>query len=201
MYIKRLFNQYTYKLFRGRLYFTECSHSRSDRIYFILCRYLIFPLHQIIMFQLHFGISLCSSLAYLLQQHNNMNNFDNCRASDKERLVHGRDQKGSMKLQALMEKKNNSIVVLAITRCCDAFHPWGQLPHKRCKAQLAARQLISRQELGETTATHCCNHLLLNQSGLIEKDELLMRITEKLHGLWSRIHTFPLTGRQLHYKM
>lgn len=182
MYIKYLPNQYTYKLFRGQVCFTEPFYSQTCHIYFILCRYLIFPLHQIIMFRLHFGISLYSNLAYLLQQHNIMNNFDNCRASDKEKLVHSRDQKGSTKLQALMEKNNNAIVVLAITGCCDAFYPWSQLPHKWCKAQLAAQQLMSRQELGEKTATHCCNQLLPNQSGLIEKDELLLRINENLHG-------------------
>lgn len=86
MYIKCLFNQYTHKLFRGWLDFTVFSQSGLP---YLFCSLHVFDFpFAFTVIQLHFGIPLCSSLA--AKQHNHMNNSDNCRAGDKERLAHSR---------------------------------------------------------------------------------------------------------------
>lgn len=86
MYIKCLFNQYTHKLFRGWLDFTVFSQSGQP---YLFCSLHVFDFpFAFTVIQLHFGIPLCSSLA--AKQHNHMNNSDNCRAGDKERLAHSR---------------------------------------------------------------------------------------------------------------
>lgn len=78
----------------------------------------------------------------------------------------------------LIEKKNNSIVVLVITYCCNPFHPWNLLLHQSVQAQLPVQQLRSWQKLGTKAATYSSYRLSFKIARTQkEKNKGLERIT------------------------